>query len=122
MIEAVSAPELETVRLKEHGLLLDQGLVGGRWVAADDGATFDVRNPATGGLLARVPRMGVAETRRAISAAADAFPAWRSLLARERAQIIRRWSDLLLAHADELALQHTTEQGNPHAESKAETV
>ena len=73
MVEAVSAPEVETVHLKERGLLLDQGLVGGRWVAADDGATFDVRNPATGGLLARVPRMGVAETRRAIVASAVLF-------------------------------------------------
>jgi succinate-semialdehyde dehydrogenase/glutarate-semialdehyde dehydrogenase len=122
MAKALSAPEVETVRLKEHGLLLDQGLVGGRWVAADDGATFDVQNPATGGLLARVPRMGVAETRRAISGAADAFPAWRSLLARERAQILRRWSDLLLAHADDLALLLTCEQGKPLAEAKAEIV
>jgi succinate-semialdehyde dehydrogenase / glutarate-semialdehyde dehydrogenase len=101
-------------------LLLERGYVGGEWVDADDGDTFEVRNPATGDLLARVPRMGVAETRRAIAAAADAFPSWRSMLARERARILRRWSDLMLEHAAELALLLTTEQGKPLAEAEAE--
>src|SRR5215475_1413701 len=66
--------------------------------------------------------MGVAETRRAIAAAADAFPAWRSLLARDRARILRRWADLLIEHEDDLALLLTSEQGKPIAEAKAEVV
>jgi succinate-semialdehyde dehydrogenase / glutarate-semialdehyde dehydrogenase len=103
-------------------LQLDKGYVGGEWVDADEGDTFEVRNPATGDLLARVPRMGVAETRRAIAAAADAFPRWRSLLAKERARILRRWSDLILDRADDLALLLTAEQGKPLAEAEAEIV
>jgi succinate-semialdehyde dehydrogenase / glutarate-semialdehyde dehydrogenase len=101
-------------------LLLDKGYVGGEWVDADGGDTFEVHNPATGALLARVPRMGVAETRRAIVAAAEAFPSWRSLLARERARILRRWADLMLDHGDGLALLLTAEQGKPLAEAEAE--
>jgi succinate-semialdehyde dehydrogenase/glutarate-semialdehyde dehydrogenase len=114
-----SAP-VQTERLREQGLLLDKGYVGGRWTAADSGETFAVDDPASGEVLARVPRMGVDETRRAIEAAADAYPKWRSLLARERAQILRRWADSLLGHIDDLALLLTAEQGKPLAESKAE--
>ena len=102
------------------GLLLDKGYVGGRWVDADDGETFDVRNPATGELLAKVPRMRAGETRRAIEAAAEAYPSWRSLLAKERARILRRWADLMHDHADELAQLLTAEQGKPLAEAQAE--
>jgi succinate-semialdehyde dehydrogenase / glutarate-semialdehyde dehydrogenase len=114
-----SAP-VQTERLREQGLLLDKGYVGGRWTAADSGETFAVDDPASGEVLARVPRMGVDETRRAIEGAADAYPKWRSLLARERAQILRRWADSLLGHIDDLALLLTAEQGKPLAESKAE--
>jgi succinate-semialdehyde dehydrogenase/glutarate-semialdehyde dehydrogenase len=114
-----SAP-VQTERLRERGLLLDKGYVGGNWTDADSGDTFEVVDPATGEVLARVPRMGVDETRSAIEAAADAYPNWRSLLARERAQILRRWADSLLAHIDDLALLLTAEQGKPLAESKAE--
>jgi succinate-semialdehyde dehydrogenase/glutarate-semialdehyde dehydrogenase len=114
-----SAP-VQTEQLHEQGLLLDKGYVGGRWTAADSGETFAVDDPASGEVLARVPRMGVDETRRAIEAAADAYPKWRSLLARERAQILRRWADSLLGHIDDLALLLTAEQGKPLAESKAE--
>ena len=114
-----SAP-VQTERLREQGLLLDKGYVGGRWTAADSGETFDVDDPASGEVLARLPRMGVDETRRAIEAAADAYPKWRSLLARERAQILRRWADSLLGHIDDLTLLLTAEQGKPLAESKAE--
>jgi succinate-semialdehyde dehydrogenase/glutarate-semialdehyde dehydrogenase len=84
--------------------------------------TFEVRNPATGELLADVPRMGVAETRRAIEAAAEAFPKWRAMLARERARILRRWADLIVEHADDLARLLTAEQGKPLAEAHAEIV
>jgi len=113
---------IDAVALREQELLIDRGLVGGDWIEADDRDTFEVVNPATGEVLAQVPRMGVAETRRAIAAAADAFPAWRSLLARERSRILRRWGDLLVEHADDLALLLTSEQGKPLAEAKAEIV
>ena len=120
MVEIEPAPAQKAMRLREQGLLLDKGYLGGKWINADSGEVFDVLNPATGEVLARVPRMGVAETRRAIAAAADAYPAWRSLLARERAQILRRWADSLLEHSDDLSLLLTAEQGKPLAESKAE--
>jgi succinate-semialdehyde dehydrogenase/glutarate-semialdehyde dehydrogenase len=108
--------------LKEPRLLLERAFVGGEWVEADDGATFEVVNPATGEVLAEVPRLGVAETRRAFAAAADAFPAWSSLLARERAQILRRWADLIVDNVDDLSLLLTAEQGKPLAEARAEIV
>src|SRR5436309_6290120 len=87
---------------------------------SDSGETFPVDNPATGETIAQLPRMGAAETRRAIARAEAALPAWRSLLARDRARILRRWSDLMLEHEEELAHLMTTEQGKPLAESRAE--
>jgi succinate-semialdehyde dehydrogenase / glutarate-semialdehyde dehydrogenase len=87
---------------------------------SDSGETFPVLNPATGETIAEVPRMGAAETRRAIALAEEALPAWRSLLAKDRARILRRWSDLMLDNEDELAHLLTTEQGKPLAESRLE--
>ena len=103
-------------------LLLGQGFIDGRWVDADDGATFDVRDPATGAVLAAVPRMGAAETRRAIEAAHRALPAWRAMLARDRARVMRRWADLMLDRQEELAALLTAEQGKPLAESRVEVA
>jgi succinate-semialdehyde dehydrogenase/glutarate-semialdehyde dehydrogenase len=108
--------------MRERELLRERALVGGSWVEADSGETFAVANPATGDVLASVPRLGVAETRRAIAAAADAFPVWSSLLARKRARILRRWADLVVEHADDLALLLTSEQGKPLAEARAEVL
>ena len=96
---------------------VDQPLTG---VASDSGETFPVENPATGETIANVPRMGVAETRRAIARAEEALPAWRSMLAKDRARILRRWADLMLENEDRLARLLTTEQGKPLAESRAE--
>jgi succinate-semialdehyde dehydrogenase / glutarate-semialdehyde dehydrogenase len=87
---------------------------------SDSGETFPVLDPATGETIAEVPRMGAAETRRAIARAEAALPAWRALLAKDRARILRRWSDLMLEHEDELAHLLTTEQGKPLAESRLE--
>jgi succinate-semialdehyde dehydrogenase/glutarate-semialdehyde dehydrogenase len=101
-------------------LPLERVYVDGRWVGADSGATFDVTNPASGEVLASVPRMGAAETRRAVAAGRDALPAWRAMLARDRARIMRRWSDLMLDRTDELATLLTAEQGKPLAESRVE--
>jgi succinate-semialdehyde dehydrogenase/glutarate-semialdehyde dehydrogenase len=86
------------------------------------GETFPVTNPATGEVIAELPRMGVAETRRAIERAEGAFPKWRALLAKERARILRRWADLMLEHEDDLARLMVLEQGKPIAEARAEVA
>jgi succinate-semialdehyde dehydrogenase/glutarate-semialdehyde dehydrogenase len=106
--------------IAETELRREQAFVDGRWVDSDSGQTFPVTNPATGEELARVPRMGAAETRRALGAAETAFPGWRGRTAADRARILRRWADLMLEHIDDLALLLTLEQGKPLAESGAE--
>ena len=102
--------------------MIEQGYIDGRWVDADDGSTFAVVNPATGETIAAVPRMGAAETRRAIEAAGRALPGWRGMLAKDRARIMRRWADLMAEHAEDLATLLTTEQGKPLAESRVEVA
>ena len=94
--------------------------IGGQWIEADDGATVAVRNPATGDVIGTVPALGAAETHRAIAAAARAYPAWRALLAKERATILRRLFQLMLDNTDDLAIIMTAEQGKPLAESRGE--
>src|SRR4051812_19060492 len=89
---------------------------------SDSGETFAVDNPATGETLVELPRMGPAETRRAIDRAAAAQPKWRALLAKDRARILRRWADLMLEHEDELARLMVLEQGKPIAEARAEVA
>jgi succinate-semialdehyde dehydrogenase/glutarate-semialdehyde dehydrogenase len=106
--------------LQDRDLLRCQCRIGADWVDADDDAVIDVTNPATGELIGTVPRLGAAEVQRAIDAAAEAFPRWRALAARERAVILRRWFDLIMSHQDDLALIMTTEQGKPLAEARAE--
>ena len=106
--------------LRDPSLFRQACLVEGRWIEADDGATLDVRNPATGEVLGTVPALGAAETRRAIEAAARAFPAWRKLLAKERAAILRRLFTLMIENTDDLALIMTAEQGKPLAEARGE--
>lgn len=108
------------LKLKNPGLLREQAYLDGRWVDADDGGTIDVTNPATGDTVARVPRMGAAEARRAIEAANRAWGPWRRRTAKERAATLRRWNDLMLANADDLAAIMTAEQGKPLAEAKGE--
>ena len=104
----------------QSDLVLRQGYIDGAWVDADSGATFAVTNPAFGEVVAEVPRMGGAETRRAIEAAQRALPGWRGMLAKERAAIMRRWADLMMDHQEDLAALLTTEQGKPLAESRVE--
>jgi succinate-semialdehyde dehydrogenase/glutarate-semialdehyde dehydrogenase len=108
--------------LKDASLLHTQCYVDGRWIDADDGKTMDVVNPATGRPIGTAPWFGGAETRRAIEAANRAWPAWREKTAKERADILRRWNDLMLAHVDDLALILTSEQGKPLAESRGEVT
>src|ERR1700686_2538948 len=96
---------------------VDQSLLD---IASDSGETFPVENPATGETIANVPRMGAAEAKRALARAEGALPAGRSLLAKGRARILRRWADLMLEHEDGLARLLTLEQGKPLAESRTE--
>ncbi|EXJ01526.1 NAD-dependent succinate-semialdehyde dehydrogenase [Burkholderia pseudomallei] len=106
--------------LKDPSLLRHQAYIGGEWQAADSDATFEVFDPATGESLGTVPKMGAAETARAIEAAQAAWAGWRMKTAKERAAILRRWFDLVIANSDDLALILTTEQGKPLAEAKGE--
>lgn len=100
--------------------LSGEALIDGLWVSASDGATFDVRNPATGDVIGHVPHMGEAETQRAINAAQAALPAWSKLSARERHQILMRWHALILKHQDALAELMVAEQGKPLFEAHGE--
>ncbi len=106
--------------LKSPSLLRQQAFLAGRWCDADSGAVFAVTNPATGEVIGHVPDMGADEARRAIDAAQAAWAGWRRRTAKERSAILRRWNDLMLAHADDLAAIMTAEQGKPLAESKGE--
>jgi succinate-semialdehyde dehydrogenase/glutarate-semialdehyde dehydrogenase len=108
------------IQLKDPTLLRQQSYIGGEWQNADGGGTLDVRNPATGDKIGTVPKMGTAETRRAIEAAQAAMPAWARKTAKERANILRKWYDLMMANVDDLATIMTAEQGKPLAESKGE--
>jgi len=109
-----------TVQLKDMTLVKRQGFIDGQWVDADSGAVFAVTDPASGQTLVEVADMGVAETQRAIDAAARALPAWRSRTAKDRAAILRRWFDLIIAHTEDLAQLMTAEQGKPLAEARGE--
>ncbi len=108
--------------LKDKDLLRSTNLIAGKWVGADDGATLAVVDPATGKPLASVPRCGAAETKRAIDAADAAWPAWKALTARRRAQLLQAWNRLILDNADDLAQLITAECGKPLAEAKGEVV
>jgi succinate-semialdehyde dehydrogenase/glutarate-semialdehyde dehydrogenase len=108
--------------LKQPGLLRTQALVDGRWVDARSGRCFDVVDPATREVVARVPDMGREEVQQAIAAAERAGPAWRDRTARERGGLLRRWFDLVVAHQDDLAAIMTAEQGKPLAEARGEIL
>jgi succinate-semialdehyde dehydrogenase/glutarate-semialdehyde dehydrogenase len=108
------------MKLKEPLLFRQQGYIDGAWVDADSGATFAVDNPATGEIIGKVPDMGAAETQRAIAAAAAALPAWSKMSAKARSAILRKWFDLILLNADDLAQLMVLEQGKPFAEAKGE--
>ena len=108
------------MKLRDPDLLRTRAFVGGRWLDAASGATRTVVNPATREPIGTVPDMNAADVRSAIAAAAQAFPAWAALTARERAALLRRWYELLLANQDDLATLMTAEQGKPFAEAKGE--
>ncbi len=111
-----------TLKLNDPTLLRQQCYIDGTWRDADAGGANQVTNPATGAVLGTVPNMGTAETRAAIEAAAAAFPAWAARTAKDRATLLRRWHDLMLLNADDLAQLMTAEQGKPLAEAKGEIL
>ena len=106
--------------LKDPSLLATQGYLAGEWVNGDDGATFDVTNPARGDVIAKVADLSRAQTARAIAAAEAAQKEWAAKTAKERANILRRWYDLMMENADDLGTILTAEQGKPLAEAKGE--
>ena len=110
------------MNLKDPNLLRQECYVDGEWRKASSGQTIDVTNPATDEVLGTVPKFLGAETKAAIVAAKRAQPEWAAKTAGERATILRRWNDAMLAHADDLALIMTLEQGKPLAESKGEVA
>ena len=110
------ATTLETVA-RPH-VRQTQCFIGGQWQAADSGATMEIRNPASGELLGTVPNTGAAEARRAIDAAHAAWAGWAKKTAGERARLMRKWFDLMMANVEDLAVIMTAEQGKPLAESR----
>jgi succinate-semialdehyde dehydrogenase/glutarate-semialdehyde dehydrogenase len=108
------------VTLSDAGLVRQACYIDGAWVSAASGATIEVDNPATGEVIATVPRMGAAETRGAIEAASGAFASWKKTTAKARAVVLRRWFELMMQHQDDLATLMTLEQGKPLAESRGE--
>jgi succinate-semialdehyde dehydrogenase/glutarate-semialdehyde dehydrogenase len=108
------------MKLNDAKLFRQKGYIDGAWLDADGGGTIAVDNPATGSKLGTVPKMGADETRRAIEAADRALPAWRAKTAKERAQILRKWFELMMANQEDLAQLMTAEQGKPLIESRGE--
>ncbi|MBD6139905.1 aldehyde dehydrogenase family protein, partial [Salmonella enterica subsp. enterica serovar Enteritidis] len=108
------------MQLNDSTLFRQQAFIDGDWRDARGGDVIPVSNPANGKPLGNVPKMGAEETRDAINAANRALPAWRALTAKERANILRRWFNLMMEHQDDLAHLMTLEQGKPLAEAKGE--
>ncbi|MGL1834956.1 NAD-dependent succinate-semialdehyde dehydrogenase [Rhodocyclaceae bacterium SMB388] len=108
--------------LENSALFRQQGYINGDWHDADSGNRLEVTDPSNGAVIGSVPDMGQSETRRAIDAARKALPDWRGKVVKERAQLLRRWFELIVAAADDLALIMTTEQGKPLAEARGEVM
>ncbi|MEM9049483.1 MAG: NAD-dependent succinate-semialdehyde dehydrogenase [Pseudomonadota bacterium] len=113
---------LAELKLKDPALLAEGAYVNGEWVAADTARTFSVVNPSTGAVIAQMADCGEAETQRAVDAAFLALPAWRAMLASERAAILMKWHDLMITNADDLAAILCAEMGKPFAEARGEIL
>ena len=111
---------MNPIPLRDAALLRSQCYVNGQWIDAAAGGRHEVRNPARGSLIGSVPLLSRAETRAAIAAAAAAFPDWAARTARERATLLRRWYELMMANQEDLAALMTAEQGKPLAEARGE--
>ena len=110
------------VKLQDPKLFRQASYIHGAWVDSTAHGLIEVDNPATGEIVGTVPRLGKTETRSAIDAAARAFPAWRRKTAKERAAVMRRWFELMMANQEDLARLMTTEQGKPLGESRGEVA
>ncbi|HPL67152.1 MAG TPA: NAD-dependent succinate-semialdehyde dehydrogenase [Smithellaceae bacterium] len=108
--------------LSDKQLFCTQCFIDGQWVDANKGTMMPVTNPATGEILGAVPKMGASETAHAISAASAALPVWRAKTAKERAVVLRKWFDLMVASQEDLARLMTAEQGKPLAEARGEVA
>ncbi len=108
------------LKLNDPKLHRHQCYINGVWTDADNGETIAIANPASGVGLGTIPKMGTAETRRAISAAHAAQPPWRARTAGERARVLRKWFELIMSNQEDLALLMTSEQGKPLAEARGE--
>jgi succinate-semialdehyde dehydrogenase/glutarate-semialdehyde dehydrogenase len=106
--------------LKDKSLFIEKCYVDGEWITAKSGETFEVQDPADGKTIGTCPEFGAVDTERAIDAAAAAFPRFRAMLGRERARILRRWYQLMMDNADDLATLITWENGKPFADAKGE--
>src|SRR5216117_4117621 len=122
MQNTVTKIESPTTQLKDPRLFREACYVNGQWVQAASGQSLNVDNPATGEIIGTVPKLSAAETRQAIEAANRAFPAWSKKTAKERAAVLRRWFDLMMANQDDLARLMTIEQGKPLSESQGEVA
>ncbi len=111
--------ELGRIALKRADLFREQCYIDGKWTGDP---SIEVRNPATRGVIGRIPNLGKSETERAVAAAQAALPKWRSLTAKDRAIIMRKWNDLMAQHQEDLARLMTAEQGKPLAEARGEVV
>ena len=110
------------LHIKDQSLFRQQCYIDGQWVDADDGATLAVTNPANDSVIGTVPKLGAAETARAIDAAQEAFKSWRQLPAKQRAACLKTLAQLMLDNAEDLAKLMTIEQGKPLAESRGEVA
>jgi len=110
------------MKLKDTSLFRQECYVNGAWIGAPGGASIDVVNPASGDKLGTVPSLGAGETTAAVDAAHAAFPAWAAKTAKERATLLRRWYELIVAHADDIGTMMTAEQGKPLAEARGEVT
>ena len=119
-MSTAAAEIVKGVFLQDPTLFRQQCYVDGHWLDAKSGRATDVVNPADGQVIGTVPALSAAETRAAIEAANRAFPAWRAKTAKDRAQILRKWYDLMMANQEDLAIIMTAEQGKPMAESRGE--
>src|SRR5690242_7813453 len=122
MQEAITKAPSGAVDLKDARLFREACYVDGKWIQAGSGQTINVDNPATKEIIGKVPKLSGAETRGAILAAHTAFPAWSKKTAKERATVLRRWFDLMMANQEDLARLMTLEQGKPLAESRGEVA
>src|SRR5256886_6126654 len=122
MQNTVTKMESPTTQLKDPRLFREACYVNGQWVQAASGQSLNVDNPATGEIIGTVPKLSAAETRQAIEAANRAFPAWSKKTAKERAAVLRRWFDLMMANQEDLARLMTLEQGKPLTESRGEVA